>query len=182
MKNREKSAFAYIFSAIIAVVPAALIFYFSNAPYTFSDPGASMLKLSIKHAGKRVIECEDLALLKEEAESYRKSIRDTDRARMQLKKLGGCSRERHPVRVVLFIDGEKVLDKSYAPVGWEKDGPSFVYDKFFVRPGAHMVAVDLSDSGDEGRKDYTLEENLEFRAGRIMVLGLDEVEKRLVLR
>ncbi len=182
MKNRERSPLAYTFSVLLAAVPVALIFYFSDAPYTFSDAGASMLKLSIKHAGKRVVECEDLALLKKEAEMYRKSIKDTDRARMQLKKLGGCSRERHPVRVVMYIDGEKTMDKSYAPAGWESDGPSFVYDKFSMRPGAHRVTVNLSDSGDKRRFDYTLDENREFRAGRMMVVGLDETEKRLVLR
>lgn len=182
MNGKKTGIIRSIISAVVVSAPVALVFFFSDMPYTFSNPADSMLKLSIKHSGKRIVECNDLALLNEEAQAYRKTIREGAGARMKLKKLGGCSRERHPVYVELYVDGEKRAGKSYKPGGWEKDGPSFVYEKFSLSPGTHEVEVRLRDSKDGDGFDYTFKEDMPFEAGRVRAVGFDEAGKRLFVR
>src|SRR3990170_6737907 len=168
--------------ALLALsVPAALIFFLSSMDYTFADPGDSVLMLGIKHPGKRIIECDEAALILREAEKYREMLRETDRARMRIERLGDCSRERHPVYVEVYIDGEVRGAGYHEPSGLGDYGASYVYAKYTVRPGTHRVAVRMRDSGGVAdRFDYVYEDGVEFRAGYMRAVEFDEAGKRLL--
>jgi len=172
-----------VFSSIIAftslMIPAVSIFYFTDMPYTFSSSGESRLILGIRHSAQRIEECDESEILRREAERYRESLKKTERAKMELGRLAECSRERHPVYVEIYIDNEKILGKSYRPGGIKRDGPAFAYEKISIKPGIHRVWVRMRDSGDERRFDYSLEEDIEFKAGHIRMIDFDEVKKGL---
>ncbi|MBI5344403.1 MAG: hypothetical protein HZB21_02750 [Deltaproteobacteria bacterium] len=171
----------YPASIILILIPAAAIPVFSEFFYTFSPPDAAVLKVSIKHSGKREVECDDIGIIKEEAEAYRKMLKESHQARMRLKKLGNCSRARHSVLAELVIDGKKTLGGSFSPGGIYKDSASFVYAKIPVPPGAHKIEFMMNDSGKEGF-DYMLKEEAAFSRGRIRVIGFDDSKKRLFIR
>ena len=182
MGNDRRNISGYIIPAALTAMALLSILYFSDMRYTFAGPGDSMLKLSIKHAGKRIVECDDISMIKEQGEMYRKMIKDTKSARMHLQKLGGCSRERHPVYVELHVDDEKKLGRYYKAGGWEKDGPAFIYEKFRLSPGMHRVEVKVRDSKDAGRFEYTFEEDITFEAGYLKIVDFDEIRGHLFLR
>lgn len=174
---RRKARFA--FASIAIFILAAPILYLSNAPYTFSSSDNSMLKLSVRHTAERIVECDEAGLIQKEAERYRELLKKTDRARMQLGKLGECGRERHPVYVELYIDNQKRLGKDYMPGGVKRDGPSFAYEQFTVMPGLHRILVRMRDSRDGDHFDYSREEDIEFKAGHIRIIDFDETKKGL---
>ena len=159
---------------LVILIPAVLLMYFSDAPYRFSNTEDSMLKLSIRHLSKRVTECDEFTKLNQEAERYREQLRNTDRAKMKLNGIEGCSRDRHGVYVELFIDNEKSLGRLYEAGGLKNDGPSFVYEELMVRPGTLRIEVRLSDSGRKDRFDYSFAKELQFEKGVIKVIGFDE--------
>lgn len=159
---------------LMVIVPATVLLYFSDAPYSFSRTDDSMLKLSIRHLSKRVAECDEFTKLNREAERYREQLRKTDRAQMRLNGIAGCSRDRYGVYAELFIDNEKRLGKLYEAAGLKKDGPSFVYEEFRISPGHHRIEVRLRDSGETDGFDYSISQDVEFEAGVIRVIGFDE--------
>jgi len=165
----------------VIIIPAVLLMYFSDAPYIFSSTNDSMLKLSIRHVSKRVAECDEFTKLNLEAERYREQLRNTDRAKMKLNGIEGCSRDRHGIYVELFIDNEKRLGKLYEAAGLKNDGPSFVYEEFRIRQGTHRIEVRLRDSGETDRFDYTLAKEVKFEKGIIKVIGFDERIKGLAM-
>ncbi|MBI5874868.1 MAG: hydrogenase iron-sulfur subunit [Deltaproteobacteria bacterium] len=169
-------------SSIALSIPAALVFYFSDARYMFLNPNDSALKLSIKHAGKRLVECDEAAMLAEEAKKYSKQLRETGMAQMDVTTVGSCSRERHPVYLELSIDNKKEVMKSYQPGGWKKDGASFVYEKFILKPGSHSLLIKMRDGKNGERFDYVFEGSIESKSGQIMAIDFDERSKRFLIR
>ncbi|OGP08725.1 MAG: hypothetical protein A2056_05830 [Deltaproteobacteria bacterium GWA2_42_85] len=178
--SMKKSQWAL--ASIALSIPAALVFYLSDAGHIFSNPEDSLAKLSIKHSGKRLVECDDFALLAKEAEKYREALKETGMAQMELKQLGNCTRERHPVYMEVYIDNDRRLAKSYAPNGWKKDGASFIYEKFVLKPTIHKVLIKMRDTADGNRFDYTFEESIDFKKGYSTVIDFDENNKKFFLR
>jgi len=183
LKNDRTFKFGWrtAIAPLVILIPSVLLLYFSDAPYTFSNTEDSMLKLSIRHLSKRVAECDEFTKLNMEADRYREQLKNTDRARMKLNGIEGCSRDRYGVYVELFIDNEKSIGKLYEAGGLQNDGPSFVYEEFMVSPGTHRVEVKLRDSGDTDRFDYSFAKELQFEKGVINVIGFDERKGVLAL-
>ena len=179
--SKTKFGWQTAIAPFVIIIPAVLLMYFSDAPYMFSRAEDSMLKLSIRHVSKRVSECDEFTKLNREADRYREQLRNTDRAKMQLNGIEGCSRDRYGVYVEMFIDNEKNLAKLYEAAGLKNDGPSFVYEEFRIRPGTHRIEVRLRDSGQTDRFDYTLAKEVKFEKGIIKVIGFDERIKGLAL-
>ncbi|MBI5048144.1 MAG: hydrogenase iron-sulfur subunit [Deltaproteobacteria bacterium] len=169
-------------ASITMSIPAALVFYFSNANYMFSNPNDSLLKLGIKHAGKRVVECDEFKLLAEEAKKYSEELKQTGMAQMDVTRLGNCSRERHPVYMEMYIGNEKRLTKSYKSSGWKRDGSSFVYEKFLLKPGRHSLLIKMRDGENDNSFNYTFEGSIETRAGQTITIDFDEHEKRFFIK
>lgn len=178
-RSEVRKRLGFALASVFLIIPAVLIFYLTDDPYTFSAADESRLILGVRHTAQRIEECDEAEMFRREAERYREMLRKTERAKMEIGKLGECSRERHPVYVELYVDNEKRLGKSYKPGGIKRDGPSFAYEKFPVRPGVHKVLVRMRDSGDGGRFDYSLEEDVEFNAGHILMIDFDESKRGL---
>lgn len=173
----------YIVSVALAlVIPSVLVLVLSDADYTFSDPGKGMLTVSIKAHGQRLVECDEFAVLEAEAEKYRAQLEETKQAKMKLKKLGDCSRERYPIYVEIYIDGELVSGRYYQPSGWNKDGPSYIFKKYPVEPGVHSVDVLMRDSEELEFFNYTFNQEIRFKPGRLKVISFKDDAKELVLK
>ncbi|KPL87676.1 4Fe-4S dicluster domain-containing protein [Ardenticatena maritima] len=83
--------------------------------------------------------------------------------------LGG---ERHPVRLRLDIDGQTILDKTYAPSGIHKDGEVIVVEQLSLTPGAHTVHIWLMD--DEQTWRYEAEKRIDIQPLQVVTLTFDE--------
>ena len=100
---------------------------------------------------------------------------------MNIERIANCPRERHPVDVELFIDGQKVLDRSYAPTGIKKDMASYVYDEVFVKPGSHRVRVLLYDAGGREKASYVLDAAFIVKPADVKAVWFDQKAGGLVL-
>ncbi|MBI5286263.1 MAG: hypothetical protein HY878_01560 [Deltaproteobacteria bacterium] len=138
--------------------------------------------LSLKHAGKRVQECDEFEFMKQEATRYGKATERSHGIRMELKALKECSRERLPVYVELYTNGIKVLSRPYRPGGWEKDGPSFVYEKVRLKAGEYKALIRMRDSGIVEGFDYTFEKEIEFKSRQVVGIDFDEIRKGFYVR
>lgn len=177
-----KKALKYLAALIALAAPLAVVLFFSESDYGFYDPQSAVLKLSIKHAGHRTVECDDMRLLNEEAERYRAMIKETRSAKMKLKKLGSCSRGRNPVYVELYADERLLVSGDFQAGGWTKDGASFIYGKYPIAPGKRRVTVKMRDSGQPDVFDYSFSKEVEFEAGRLRVVKFDETGKNIFIQ
>ncbi len=131
--------------------------------------------------GSTHTECNDSDIFRKEGERYRQMLKDKKQVKMNIGKLSGCPRERHPVVVEVAIDGRKILDKSYAPTGLRKDMSSYIYEEFIIEPGKHSFTAKLYLSGPGAEPDYTLSGEAEVKPGNIALIRFDEQTERLVL-
>lgn len=169
----------YALSTVSLVIPAFLIIYFSEVPYVFTNSSESRLVLSVRHTSSKVANCDDISIINKEADRFRESLKNTKRVPMQLGGLVDCARERNPVFLELYIDNKMVLSRDYFAGGIKSDGPSFAFEKFTVKPGVHNVIVMMRDSRTKDHFDYSVNGELEFKAGYIRVVDFDEEKKKL---
>lgn len=114
---------------------AVFVGYFANSPgWQSVDPGQAEIKFSFTHAGARLEECrrytpEELAKI---APNMRRTL--------------DCKRERVAVEVELEVDGRSLLRTALPPTGLWSDGPSVLYRRFVVSPGAHRLTVRMRDN------------------------------------
>lgn len=113
---------------------ALFIGYFAAAPaYSPSDPRQAQLKLSFTHGGARLEECR------------RYTAEELARIAPNMRRTFDCKRERVPVVVELELDGQVLFHEAVAPFGLWRDGPSAMYRRLTVAPGAHRLVVRLRD-------------------------------------
>jgi hypothetical protein len=77
-----------------------------------------------------------------------------------------CERARLPLYVEIDIDGETVVSLEAEASGLWNDGPSSVYERFDVTPGAHTVTARLRDTARVEGWDYTQSTDVVLDPGR----------------
>lgn len=133
----------YLGQAAIYALFAALIGYLASAPdYTYRTADRGEVKLSFSHGGQRKGGCR--ALTPQEIAKLPPNMRRTQE----------CPRERVPVVVEMEIAGQVSYREVLRPSGLAGDGPSRVYRRFSLPPGAHRVALRLRDSERAAGFDY----------------------------
>lgn len=155
----------------VLVIPALLVLFLSVKPiYPFYNKDMSLIKFTFKHSSQHTEEQRELT--KGDTENKLKHMRKTNSAFAKIRKEGG--RGRLPVYVEVELDNKNVLSKTYYPTGLKNDGPTFAYEEVAVSPGAHDIRVRMRDSKDEGQFDYTYQDKIELKAGKITVIDFDE--------
>ena len=167
-------------AALLLLIPTALIFYFSNASYSFYTPDTSQLKLSFKHTTPRVVECDEAGKLRKEAERYRKLLEETERVPMHQIRLE-CGRERFPAFVELYVDGRRLLQKTYKPRGLRRDGAVYVYERFNLKAGRHRVTVRMRATGRKEGYDYVFNREIDIQPAHVVVIDFDEMKNGFVI-
>lgn len=181
---RKKEPLNWSALARVSVILFVLILpsvWLSDISYSFYRKEDAALKVAFKLSGSRVADCEEADLIKKEGERYRRELKDTRQVKMSMSKLGRCPRERNPVTVELYMDGKKLLDKSYAPTGLKKDMASYVFEEFLIEPGMHRVEAKLYRSGAGKPADFSLDGTVESKPGEIRVVRFDEKEGALLI-
>lgn len=135
------------------------IAHFSIAP-TYHRYGldAAVVSLSFSHAGKREAEC--VRLTSEEIAALPP----------QRRRPLDCPRERSPLWVELWLDGEPLYQSAAAAAGVANDGVATVYENFPVTAGRYTIAARLRDSGRETGFDHEGETMVELTAGERFVI------------
>lgn len=173
------------------VVPAAflaLMVVFIRFPLG-SEPEDGMIRLSWRAIGGRVRLCEKYTPA--ELERLPKHMRISSER---------CSQSLLPYRLRVWWNGKEVVDRPVLPSGWRGDRPLFVNEEFSTPPGDYKLKVKfqpLEPSAEPGGADpllaqaradalskatvFELDRLVSLRAGRIILVGLDEDRQRLFL-
>jgi len=140
---------------------AAFIGYFSSAPaYRHLDPGMSVVKVSLVHAGELKVACrqrtpEELAKL---APNMRAAL--------------DCPRERSDVRVEVEMDGRVIERIEARASGLRHDLPSAIYRRLEVPAGRHAFTARLADDAS-GRYRHQKSGDVELAPGHVLVIDFD---------
>lgn len=151
MRSALRIALQVILYAAFAV---SLAWFATNPPYQYGDATMASIKVSLSHAANRVEPCVQLTP---------EQIADLA---MNMKQTEACERERLPLRLEIDIDGEAVFSLEATPTGLWSDGPSSVYERFEVAPGAHRITARLRDTAREEGWDYTDSTDVVLEPGR----------------
>ena len=140
--------------ALYGAFAAFLGWFATHPPYRYADPGLASIKVSLSHAADRVEPC--VQLTREEIAELAMNMKQTE----------SCERERLPLFVEIDIDGETRFSLQAEPTGLWKDGPSSVYERFDVAPGAYRVTARLRDTARTAGWDYTDSIDVVLEPGR----------------
>jgi len=150
----------YIAQALAFAAFVATIGYLSaNPAYQHVEPGAAVIKMIFSHASSRVGECRTLTT--EEIQALAPNMR----------RPADCPRERQPVLVELLLDGTLIYSGVSEPIGLWKDGPTNVYEKFVVAPGAHRIEMRLREMSRTTGFDFEQTEDIELQSRQNFVIG-----------
>ncbi len=180
-KREPVSVSSVVRAAVVLLVLLAPVYFASDTPYAHYGPEDSLLKVAFKQSGQRVEDCDERGLVMQEGERYRGELRDARQVQMDIARLAKCSRERHPIMIEVYIDGEKALDESYAPTGLKKDMASYIYHELGLRPGERKIKALMYNSGSREKPAYTLEETVEVAPGDVKVIWFSDKSRNLAL-
>lgn len=145
-----------------------LIGFFSTRPELrlMADDGA-IVSISFSHAAERVGECRRLS--QEELVALPPNMRKPE----------DCPRERHPLRIVLVMEGQTLYQATLPPTGIWADGKSTVYRRIRVAAGVHDFSIYMNDSGRHELFDFEYSSTISLLPGQNLVFYFDANSQRL---
>lgn len=180
-KKEPVSVSGVVRASVVLLVLLAPVYFISDPPYAHYGPEDSILKVAFKQSGQRVDDCNERGLISEEGERYRGELKDARRVQMDIARLAKCSRERHPIMLEVYVDGEKSLDEAYAPTGLKKDLASYIYSELSLKPGERKIRALMYNSGSREKPAYVLEKTIEVAPGDVKVIWFDGKSGNLAL-
>lgn len=141
--------------AVLLVAVSWSLGAFSAWPWRASEPGAAVLRISLRHvtpfSGTVTLRtAEEIAALP---------------PHMRPKDVTQPATGRRADAVLTVAIGEtRVLERRYRPTGLRRDGPVYAYEELSVTPGRHAVAVRLED-GMPGGREWSWSREVDFTAG-----------------
>lgn len=127
----------------------------------------AIVAISFSHAAKRVGECRRLS--QAELMALPPNMRRPD----------DCPRERHPLRIVLIMDGQTLYQATLPPTGIWADGKSTVYRRIRVAAGVHDFSIYMNDSGRPESFDFEDSSTISLLPGQNLVFYFDANSQRL---
>ncbi len=152
----------WLVTAALVLGLGAVIVGLSETPYPIVTHEKAELVVSFKHAGRVV-------------EKTRNTVADQKDLLPHMRRARAMERIRLPVRLQVFIDGKKLVDRSYEPGGLFKDGQSIAIEKLVLDEGEHTVSIRLDDSADPNVWNWQETRTLTFEKNRRRVILFDKV-------
>ncbi len=144
---------------------AAFVGFFAVRPaWTHLGPGEAVVKVSIVHRGKPLGECRE------------RSEEELARLPPNMRVKVVCPRERSPLELEVWLDGRLLHREVKAPSGLHHDGPSYIYHRFVVPAGEHVLRVRLRDSVRTEGYPYDRSERVRLDPGRALAVDFDPAE------
>lgn len=125
----------YLLQALNYSVFMALVWYFATAPSIriIADDEA-MITIAFAHAGELREPCRKL------------SAEELAQLAPNMRKLEDCPRERSPVTIEAYLDGEALYSEILQPPGLFDDGGVDVYHSSKISSGSHRLVLLMNDS------------------------------------
>ncbi|MFN8456386.1 MAG: cytochrome b N-terminal domain-containing protein [Anaerolineae bacterium] len=144
-----------------------LIIPLADLPFQAYGPDQARLQVGLRHSSQfvqqQLISPEELAKLPQH---------------LQLEQVQGTGR--FPLRLVISMDGQVLLDNVYQAQGVRHDGAVFVLEKLSIPPRKHSFLVQVDDGG-ENKLRSVIEQTVEVKPGQVIVLSSDPVKEFVLL-
>ncbi len=165
------SALRYGGQAILYILFAAFIGYFSTAPaYQHLPPDQALLRLSFRAPGQLTTDCRP------------RSPEELAKMSPQLRAQMDCPRERSPVHVRVDLDGKLVLDETFAPAGLRRDGAASGYRRQPIPAGEHLLRVQVNDSVRVKGFNHEAERRIKLAPGQVVLIDFVPDQGGVVIR
>jgi coenzyme F420-reducing hydrogenase delta subunit len=144
-----------------------LIIPLADLPFQAYSSDQARLQVGLRHSSQfvqqQILSAEELAKLPQH---------------LQLEQVQGTGR--FPLRLVIEMDGQLLLDDTYQAQGVRHDGAVFVLEKLSIPPGKHTFVVQVDDGG-ENKLRPVIEQTVEVKPGQVVVLSSDPVKEFVLL-
>jgi hypothetical protein len=165
------SAGKYLAQGLLYGAMAVVIAYFSTSPaYQHLPDGAALLRLSFSHPGKLKADCR------------KRTPDELAKVPANMRVELDCPRERSPVAVRIALDGQTLVDETFPPRGWHKDGAASAYRRIPIQAGRHQLVAQFNDDVRVQGFNYVREEMIDIRAGQIVLIDFTAERGGIVLR
>ncbi|MEO5378115.1 MAG: hypothetical protein H7832_10100 [Magnetococcus sp. DMHC-6] len=140
-----------------------VIYYLSTSPaYHYLQPGEAEIKLAFKHASQRQKAC------------HQRTREEMMRLPPNMRRVQDCPRARAPIYIELLLDGAFLAHRSFVSPGLSHDMATFVYTKYSLPAGKHLLTVRMRDSMREEGFDFLGEREVDLIPGQALVIGFAE--------
>jgi ferredoxin/coenzyme F420-reducing hydrogenase delta subunit len=144
-----------------------LIIPLADLSFQAYGPDQARLQVGLRHSSQfvqqQLISPEELAKLPQH---------------LQLEQVQGTGR--FPLRLVIKMDGQVLLDNIYQAQGVRHDGAVFVLEKLGISPGKHTFVVQVDDGGENTLRPV-IEQSVEVKPSQVVVLSSDPVKEFVLL-
>jgi hypothetical protein len=141
----------------------------TRVPFQAHGPDAAMLRLAWRALGEASLECR------------KPSAEELARLPIHMRRPEICERRLPTFRLVVELDGARVLEESVAPAGAAGDRPAVVLRELPIAPGAHELLVTFApESGAAAAK--RLSERIRVEAGEVALIAEDPQTRELAWR
>lgn len=138
----------------------AVIWYFSSAPaFQHMQADKALVVVAFKHAGLPIEECRKMTQA------------ELDLLPPNMRKANDCSRQRSPIHLQLFMDGDILFDKIEIPPGLYADGSVNIYYSRKVAVGKHDFEIKMKDSVRADSYTYSHQQEQLLDAAQILVIS-----------
>jgi len=152
----------YLLQAFNYSIFMGLIWYFATAPsIRIIAADEAMITIAFAHAGELREPCRKL------------SSEELAKLAPNMRKLEDCPRERSPVRIESFLDGEPLYSESLPPPGLFGDGGVDVYYSGKVAAGTHQLVINMNDSVRIEGFNHSLEQQVTIDPAKILLVSFD---------
>jgi hypothetical protein len=137
--------------------------YLTSAPlYRHQADDVATLKVAVRHAGKVVGECTAL------------TGAEVAELAANMKRAEICPRERSPLQLQLFLDGEPLYSATVPASGLHNDGVSSMYHRFEIPVGRHQLKLQMNDDQSVDGPTWELEQTLDIAPAQVLVASFKD--------
>lgn len=152
----------YLLQAINYSVFMGLIWYFSTSPsIRIIDEDEAMITIAFAHAGEIREPCRKL------------TYEELAKLPANMRKPEVCPRERSPVTIETFLNGQPLYSESLQPMGLFGDGGVNVYYSVKVPAGDHHLTLKMNDNIRIKGFNHSLEQQVSIDPAQILLIDFD---------
>jgi hypothetical protein len=142
----------------------------TQIPFAATPPNTAAVRLAWRALGEAALHCRT------------PSAEELARLPVHMRRREICERRLPTFRLVVELDGARVVDERIAPAGSAGDRAAVVLRELPVAPGAHRLRIEFAAEGEAPGPPKRLDQRVVLGAGQVALAMEDPETRGLVLR